>query len=240
MLPGTGAGGNLTLYKLTFLPTGWERCADVSARPYVRADVTHHDGLWWILANSFDAHRLDLFHAPSPLGPWTEHASNGMGHKVGGGSNSAGRLIRFDDKLYRFGQRLVNGKLLSIDMYEVTKLTPTDRMQTKIVPAFERAIRHLGVWSVHRLHSIDFLAVIDNEGVERWLGYVVGDPIKPGPQFSVNIPSAEETFDQRLDGGERCHRHGGRTANSVKFRQTEQNKLKQITFSPTGVKNYPL
>jgi len=249
MIPGTGAGGNLSLYRLSFMPTGWERVGDISSTSYSNVEMIFHEDFYWIFANrwipaeaSSTRVELDLFFAKSPLGPWTEHPNNrgSVSHKLDGGVRTAGRLIYIGDKLYLFSQRLINGQFQSVGMFEVTKLSPTEPMTSVFVPAFQKAIQHLGQWSVGRLQSVDFHAVIDNEGKQQWLGYLVGDGKSSGPRNKLNIPFTEETFDQRLYADEHCYRHGSRTANAAKFKKTDENKLIQVDRNPIGIKNYQL
>lgn len=44
------------------------------------------------------------FYATSPLGPWLQHARNPLAPSAPRGTSVAGRLIKWQDKLYRFGR----------------------------------------------------------------------------------------------------------------------------------------
>jgi hypothetical protein len=110
MIPETTAVGDVELYRCVGLPDRWK--FDRTLLRGVRAaDATleEHDGLWWLFATipaagaHNDLEELHLFHAETPLGPWTPHRRNPVKSDLGS-SRPAGRLFRRDGTWYRPAQ----------------------------------------------------------------------------------------------------------------------------------------
>src|SRR5439155_11351074 len=107
----------------------------------VDTTMFEHDGVWWMFCNigepgASNNDELHLFHAPSPLGPWSSHRGNPVRSDIRS-SRPAGRPFRSGDAWYRpaqdssdgYGSRLVMHRIDQIDVTvyretEVSRLAP--------------------------------------------------------------------------------------------------------------------
>jgi hypothetical protein len=109
MTPETAENRAVELYKAVDFPHRWELervlIADISAYD---PTLFEHDGLWWLFANVAAAgapiaDELCLFHAQSPVDPWTAHPMNPVVSDVRR-ARPAGRVFEYDGGLIRPGQ----------------------------------------------------------------------------------------------------------------------------------------
>jgi hypothetical protein len=132
MYPETRESGGIELYRATAFPFAWELEATVLEN--VRAvdpTVVDAGGRWWMFANVAHAGMTDpscwddelhLYHAPTPLGPWTPHRRNPVKADLRG-TRPAGRLFRLGGELYRpaqdcserYGQAMTINRIVRID-----------------------------------------------------------------------------------------------------------------------------
>jgi hypothetical protein len=163
MMPEGGANGSLDLYRADPFPTRWVHAAKLINEPVHDATLFQHDGRFWIAAGSiveqsstWDA--LSLYHAPSPLGPWTPHAKNPVLIDARS-ARPAGRMWKHNGALYRPAQdcsQHYGGRLV---INRVTKLTPDDFAEEVVCEtSFTDQKRFLGP---HSLNFADGLEVVD-------------------------------------------------------------------------------
>ena len=131
MLPETEGNGTIELYRCAEFPLRWELervlMTDVHA---VDNTVFEARGRWWMYsatgsgdAAGFD--RLSLFHAATPLGPWTPHPWNPLQCDVSGG-RPGGRPFLHQGKLVRATQVGAPWYGHSIQLREIVTLTPEE------------------------------------------------------------------------------------------------------------------
>jgi hypothetical protein len=134
--------------------------------------LCEHGGRWWLFAAIAPyggaADELHLFHAPSPLGPWTPHRGNPVKSDVRG-ARPAGRPFRHGGRLLRPGQDGSRRYGWAIRIFEVRRLDPEGFEEVEVgwIPPRWRA----GLLATHTLNFAEGLTVID--GVldrPRWLG----------------------------------------------------------------------
>jgi hypothetical protein len=163
MLPETGENGTLELYRAKQFPYEWE-LAHVLVRDMRAADATMFEdgGSWWLFfskaPDGFTFDELNLFHAPSPPGPWTPHPRNPIVTDVTTG-RCAGRPFRRDGKLYRVAQNGARRYGGSMNVLEITRLSVDDYAER-----FVRAIQpdwmpHLS--ATHTLNVDGSVMVVD-------------------------------------------------------------------------------
>jgi hypothetical protein len=143
MVPETEDNGTVELYRATSFPYEWEPArvlmSGVNATDATLAEI---DGRWWMFANmavpgASQWDELHLFHAPSPLGPWTPHPQNPIKSDVRS-ARPAGRLFRWrgawhrpaQDCSERYGYAMTINRIEQIDTstyreVEVSKILPT-------------------------------------------------------------------------------------------------------------------
>ena len=127
MLPETGENATVELYRCRSFPDEWEPAA-VLMRGIHATDATmfEHAGRWWMyLSTAPDGETFDevsLFHAGSPLGPWSAHPRNPILSTVVGG-RCAGRPFLRDGRLLRPAQIGARRYGHSIQLREIVTLS---------------------------------------------------------------------------------------------------------------------
>lgn len=136
MLPETGENATVELYRCRTFPDEWEPAA-VLMRGIHATDATmfEHAGLWWMyLSTAPDGETFDelaLFHADSPLGPWSAHPRNPILSSVVGG-RCAGRPFLRDGHLLRAAQIGARRYGHSIQLREIVTLTTTECVEREV------------------------------------------------------------------------------------------------------------
>jgi hypothetical protein len=128
MLPETGEHETIELYRATNFPYAWEPHASLmSGLRAVDATLFEHRDRWWLYVSTApDGETYDelaLYHAASPLGPWTPHRGNPLMIDVTAG-RCAGRPFLRDGRLIRPAQNGARRYGHSIALRELIALTP--------------------------------------------------------------------------------------------------------------------
>lgn len=115
---------------------------------------------------------LQIFHAESPLGPWSNHFLNPVMYgDARAGARMAGRLLIHNSRLYRFGQDCSGTYGRNIVAYRIDTLSPTEFDQTRIKFNGRRTEQGPGAWNGVRRHHLDALQLGDGS----WLAVMDGD-----------------------------------------------------------------
>jgi hypothetical protein len=164
LLPETADVSRVELYRATRYPYEWT-LESVPMEGLALADCTlaEIDGRWWMFANAavpgasfWD--ELHLFHAPSPLGPWTAHPRNPVVSDVRT-ARPAGGLFRRNGRWYRPSQDCSAGYGWAINIQRITRLDPHDYAEehvSKLSPDWLP-----GLLGTHTINALGGLTVID-------------------------------------------------------------------------------
>jgi hypothetical protein len=164
MIPETLTRRAVELFRATRFPEQWEYLGplirDVDA---VDATVAEIGGQWFLFAGivvpgANEAAALNVYSAPTPLGPWIPHAHNPVKIDVRG-ARPAGRLFEYDGHWYRPGQMGAPQYGSGIVMHRLERLTPSDFSESvvsQISPHWRNGYR-----GVHTINAAGALTVID-------------------------------------------------------------------------------
>jgi hypothetical protein len=164
MVPESSANRTLTLFRCVSFPDRWveekELLRDVDA---VDATLEEIDGRWWMFVNvgAFGAGNRDelhLFHAETPLGPWTPHRRNPVKSDCRC-ARPGGTLFRRDGQLFRPAQNCAGAYGSAIVIHRVDLLSLDDYRETAVatvVPTWHRSARR-----AHTLGHRDGIVTID-------------------------------------------------------------------------------
>jgi len=164
MVPETRAKKTVELYRCVSFPAEWKRekvlLDGISA---VDATLAEIDGRWWMFANvnvegASANDELHLFHASSPLGPWTPHRCNPVKSDVRC-SRPAGRLFVHEGQLYRPSQDSSVAYGFAICINKVIRVDPDEFVEeevSRILPRWRK-----GIERNHTLNSAGRLTVVD-------------------------------------------------------------------------------
>jgi hypothetical protein len=165
MIPETESNKTIELYRCTSFPDQWELFTvlidNISA---VDTTLTEIGGRWWMFTNiaaegtsDWDT-ELHLFHAPSPVGPWTAHKSNPVKSDVRS-ARPAGSIFSLDGKVYRPSQDCSVRYGHSMSINEIVEID-TDKFEevevSRILPEWAP-----GLVGTHTINSVEGLTVFD-------------------------------------------------------------------------------
>jgi hypothetical protein len=172
MMPENAAENHLPLYRAISFPDKWEECAPlITGIGLHDATLLAHEGAWWLLANeareggsSWDC--LCLYHAPSPLGPFTPHEANPVlvDARL---ARSAGPIMAIGGKLVRPVQNCLGGYGRFLRFTEIEMLSVSGFRQRETGRLLPQArSRIAGVHSYGRNARFE---VIDALTTRRWV-----------------------------------------------------------------------
>ena len=164
MIPESADAKRVELYRLTRAPHEWTLEA-VLLDGLALADCTLCEigDRWWMFANTADEgasfwDELHLFHAPSPLGPWTAHRLNPVVSDVRT-ARPAGTLFQHGGVWYRPSQDSARGYGSATNIQRIVRLTPDDYEEVtvgKLLPEWQP-----GLTGVHTVNALGGLTMID-------------------------------------------------------------------------------
>lgn len=163
MMPESHDIGRLEVFRAVRFPDEWEFVTVALNEALADATIAEIDGTWWMFAARqaaplLDCDELVLYHAPTPLGPWTPHAANPVFSDVRS-ARPAGRLYRTANGWIRPAQDGVRGYGHSMRLMRILKLTPTEYREelVQVLPPDWAG----GVHGNHTLNTADGLTTID-------------------------------------------------------------------------------
>jgi hypothetical protein len=196
MIPESSAGRAVDAYRATSFPDAWtheaELLGDVRA---VDATPIEVEGRWWMFAGvaperhshaSDWQEELHLFHAPSPLGPWTPHRRNPVKSDVRG-ARPAGSLFWRNGELWRPAQDCSVRYGYAMTLHRVLRLNASEFREepvARIDPCWTAGLR-----GTHTLNAAPGLVVLDGRLVRRKAGDAFDQP-----------PAAPEALGTRPSG----------------------------------------
>lgn len=164
MTPETSTERAVQLYRAERFPDVWAYVGDlVAGERFVDPVVACFDGAWWMFVGAMppgagEATALHLYHAPTPLGPWTPHQLNPVAVDVRS-ARPAGRVFRRGGAYYRPVQDGAPHYGRAMAVHRIDALTPTTFGET-VVGRVEPTWRP-GLVGTHTLNAAGRLTVLD-------------------------------------------------------------------------------
>jgi methionyl-tRNA formyltransferase len=172
MVPETFDKRRIEVYRATRFPDAWAP-AGVALEGVDAVDptITEVDGVWWLMfatvvPGTEEASTLHLYHASSPLGPWTAHRRNPVKVDVRG-ARPAGRVFRHGKRFYRPAQDGAPRYGEAIRVFEIVTLTESvyeEREVGRLAPRWRP-----GLVGTHTINAAGALTAIDaRQRTLRW------------------------------------------------------------------------
>jgi len=170
MVPETLAAGAVCLYKARDFPSHWSCVAKLIEGQFADPTIFHFNDRWWMFACStpYQHDTLRLYLASALTGPWTEHPQSPIINGDKRRARPAGRILEFDNKLFRFAQDCIPRYGSCVRTFEILKLTPTTYTEVEIGHGPVLKASGNG-WNAAGMHHID---VQQHDG--QWLACVDG------------------------------------------------------------------
>lgn len=164
LMPETADVSRVELYRAVKAPYEWTlESVVIQGMPLADCTLAEIGGRWWMFATSavpgaswWD--ELHLFHATSPLGPWTPHRLNPVVSDVRT-ARPAGGLFRRGDDWYRPSQDSSGGYGSATNIQRIVRLDDhgyEEETVTRLLPQWQP-----GLNGVHTVNALGGLTVID-------------------------------------------------------------------------------
>lgn len=171
MLPETLGADCIRLYRADKFPTHWSPVADLLPGRHADATPFYYRHHWWIFScptpESHDT--LELHFASHLIGPWYPHPKNPLIDRNARIARPAGRVLVWQDKIFRFAQDCVPRYGSQVRMFEITHLSKQEYAEQEcehsplLVPTGHG-------WNGRNMHHID----LHQQGPEQWIACVDG------------------------------------------------------------------
>lgn len=171
LIPESFEDNSIRLYRADEFPVKWSFVQTlVEGRDYVDNSIVFYDGKWWLFSSVTSNDTLYLHYAEILTGPWIEHPQSPIVVNDIHKARPSGRMIVYDDKLYRFTMDVnpPNGTH-RVMAYEITELTPTAYAETlaQDVPVL---VASGSGWNRDAMHQLDPVQVDE----DSWISAVDG------------------------------------------------------------------
>ena len=134
----------------------WSYVGDLLQGAHRDPSIFHFDGLWWMFSLDTEngANDLQLHFAPELTGPWTAHPSNPL---IAGNphiTRPGGRILRYNDRLYRIAQDTVPVYGLQLFAFEILELNTQSYVERLVGdgPVLKGKRKS---WYPERIHHLD-------------------------------------------------------------------------------------
>jgi hypothetical protein len=167
MVPETRQAGEIRLYRATQFPEKWEQEKIIMKGDYVDSTFVEFNKKWWMFALN-GTKDLHLYHSDSLFGEWLPHPKSPIIENDLKTSRPAGKIIKYDEKLYRLAQdgvplygnkvRVFEIKLMNEKHYEEQEIEASP-----IIKASRKGWNSIGMHhvDVHQLNKNNWLACVD-------------------------------------------------------------------------------
>ena len=170
MLLETLNAGAVCLYKALDFPYNWSIVARLIEGQLADPSILRFNDLWWLFACStpYQHDTLRLYFANELTGPWIEHPKSPLIRNDKCRARPAGRILNFDNRLFRFAQDCGPQYGSSVRAFEITKLTKDNYAEIELhIPILKPSGNG---WNAKGMHHLDAHQQPDG----HWLACVDG------------------------------------------------------------------
>lgn len=194
MMPEGSQNGDLRLYRAVEFPLRWVFHKTLISKPLVGASMVKHEGEYWLFASNFHHFgnrkngQLEIWFAPSPLGPWVEHPQNPILNGDSSiGARGGGTPFLHDGELYRIGQDCGETYGRRLRVFQVVTLTKEKYHEVEVPFNLDDSSKKgQNAWNGHRTHHMDLHQLSSGE----WMAVIDGDRSPAGGVASRYILGA--------------------------------------------------
>ena len=171
LIPESFEDNSIRLYKADDFPSKWSYVKTlVNGRDYVDNSIVYYNNKWWLFSSVTTNDKLYLHFADSLTGTWKEHPQSpivvGDVHK----SRPSGRLLIYEDKLYRFTMDIDPPVgTHQVMAYEITEITH-EGYSEKLAQEAPVVMASGSGWNGQAMHQLDPVQVDSNS----WIASVDG------------------------------------------------------------------
>ena len=167
MIPECGESGYIRLYEAEEFPYKWKFLKNIIKGRYLDPSILEYKDTLYIFANK--GNNLHLFYSKDLLEGWKEHPKSPIivdDKKV---CRPGGRIIRENDKIFRYSQDISDYYGKSIKAFQIMNLSEIEYEEIGLNIEYTKSDID-GKWNKDGMHNIDALKI----GNEEWLAVVDG------------------------------------------------------------------
>lgn len=171
MIPESAQAGELKLYKAGNFPEEWQYVKTLLTGEFGDHSLFQYQDKWWLFAGAdpYNNSSLRLFYSDSLMGSWVEHPKSPIIHKNANKARPGGRVIVYEDRVYRFAQDCDPTYGAELNAFEVTALTDST-YEERSYDSNPILKAHGKGWARHGMHQLDLFQLSDG----KWIGCVDG------------------------------------------------------------------
>lgn len=171
MIPESAEAKEVRLYKAEEFPYKWKFVKTLLKGDFGDHSLLRYNDVWWLFVGADPTHHssLRLFLADSLFGQFKEHQSSPIIKHDASRARPGGRMIVYNDKIYRFAQDCHPTYGSALNAFEVTQLTKEiyNEKPINVNPVLKANGKG---WARHGMHQLDPI-LIDNK---KWFACVDG------------------------------------------------------------------
>jgi hypothetical protein len=155
MIPEMIGADAVCLYKALDFPYNWARFVELVKGAHADPSLLRFDDRWWLFTCSppYQHATLKLYFADELLGPWTEHPKSPLIRNDMSRARPAGRILKFDNRLFRLAQDCAPRYGSSVRAFEIKNLTTNDYAEVELrIPILKASGSG---WNANGMHHID-------------------------------------------------------------------------------------
>jgi hypothetical protein len=171
IMPESNNDLSIRLYKATNFPTKWKHIGNImSGLRFVDSSIIRYNNKWWLFTTPKGDGVLNLYYCDTLLGDWKAHKSNPIIKFNKNITRPGGRVIKYNNKLYRFTQDTYPTYGNQVLAFEITNLSPTTYSEKQVTTNNNEnnIIGQSGKgWNKAGMHTVDYIRLKD-----KWLAVV--------------------------------------------------------------------
>ncbi len=171
LIPESHQDLSVRIYKATKFPFKWKYDGNLlKGYHFVDPQIVNYNNMWWLFVCTTENDNLNLYYSKSLSGPWIQHPLSPIVKHNKHISRGGGRIIEYNNILYRYTQDDQPTYGIQVYVYEITKITEIN-YQEKLSsnnPIVSRGGK--SEWNFLGMHTVDPVYV--KEG--QWIATVDG------------------------------------------------------------------
>ena len=169
LIPDSYQDLSVRLYKAISFPNEWKYVRNLlSGYNYVDPSIFRYHDKWWLFVTTPASNILNLYYSDDLLGEWTPHLMNPLVKFDGNIARPGGRVIIYNDRLFRITQDDEPRYGIQVFAFEITELSETLYTE-KLVSEKPIVTMTSKGWNAAGMHHVDLHRVGD-----KWIAAVDG------------------------------------------------------------------
>lgn len=155
LIPESHEDFSVRLYKATKFPEKWEYVSNLlSGYSYVDPSIFRYENKWWMFVSTGNSNILNLYFSEDLFAGWKPHPMNPIVKLDMNFSRPGGRVIVYEDKLYRLTQDCDPNYGIQVFAFEIVELSEISYMEKLASKKPVVTKTEIG-WNAAGMHHVD-------------------------------------------------------------------------------------